>query len=106
MAKFKKPPTQEGFQKLRTPKREEREMFALAIQLMGATQIKALCEDGQERMCRIPGKLRKRVWIRQNDVLIIRLWEWQQDRADIVWRFWGTQTEHLKKRGLLNNLPV
>lgn len=92
--------------KIRLPRRNEGEMFALATQLMGATQIKALCEDGKERMCRIPGKLRKRVWIRQNDVLIIRLWEWQKDRADIVWRIWGTQTEQLKKRGLLKNLPV
>lgn len=97
---------QELFSKLRLPNKNEREMFALAIQLMGATQIKALCEDGKERMCRIPGKLRKRVWIKQNDILIIRLWEWQPDRADIVWRFWGTQAEHLKRRGLLKNLPV
>jgi translation initiation factor 1A len=97
---------QEQFAKLRMPNRNEREMFALTLQLMGATQIKALCEDGKERMCRIPGKLRKRVWIKQNDILIIQLWEWQPDRADIVWRFWGTQAEHLKRRGLLKNLPV
>ncbi len=106
MAKENQPTEQEQFAKMRMPNRNGREMFALAIQLMGATQIKALCEDGKERMCRIPGKLRKRVWIKQNDVLIIRLWEWQLDRADIVWRFWGTQVEHLKRRGLMKNLPV
>jgi translation initiation factor 1A len=106
MAKEEQPTEQEQFAKLRMPNRNEREMFALAIQLMGATQIKALCEDGKERMCRIPGKLRKRVWIKQNDILIIQLWEWQPDRADIVWRFWGTQVEHLKRRGLLSKLPV
>lgn len=99
-------PAPEFAGKLRVPNRSEREMFAVAIQLMGATQIKATCEDGKERMCRIPGKLRRRVWIRQGDLIIIRVWEAQQDRADIIWRFFGTQVEHLKKRGLVHNLPI
>lgn len=81
-------------------------MFAIAIQLMGATHIKAQCEDGKERMCRIKGTMKKKVWIRAGDVLIIRLWDWEPDKADIVWRFFGTQVQHLKQRGYLGNLPV
>jgi translation initiation factor 1A len=91
---------------MRVPNKTDNEMFAVAIQLMGASQIKALCEDGLERMCRIKGTMKKKVWIRTGDVLIVRLWDAQKDRADIVWRYFGTQTQHLKQRGYLNNLPV
>ncbi|MDO8625515.1 MAG: translation initiation factor eIF-1A [Candidatus Diapherotrites archaeon] len=97
---------QPGEFRLRLPNKADAEMFAVAIQLMGASQIKALCEDGKERMCRIKGTMKKKVWIRTGDVLIIRLWDYQNDRADIVWRYFGTQTQHLKQKGYLNNLPV
>ncbi len=97
---------QVGEFKVRLPHREDQEMFAVAIQLMGATQIKAFCEDQKERMCRIQGKMKKKVWIRAGDVLIIRLWDWQPDRADIIWRYFGTQIEHLKRKGHLTGLPV
>jgi translation initiation factor 1A len=92
--------------RIRYPRREEGEMFAVAIQLMGSTQIKATCEDGIERMCRITGKMRKRVWIRHGDLIIVKLWDFQPSRADIVWRFVGAQTEHLRRKGVLKNLPI
>jgi translation initiation factor 1A len=92
--------------RLRLPKKSEGEMFAVATQLMGSDQLKAMCEDNVERMCRIPGKLRKRVWIKVGDILIIKIWDFQPSRADVVWRFIGAQAEHLKKKGFLKNLPV
>ncbi len=97
---------QEQVRKIRLPRREDLEMFGLVMQLHGNTQIKVLCEDGVERNCRIPGKMVKRTWIKERDVVIVRLWDFQPIKADIVWRFIGVQTEHLKKRGLLTKLPV
>lgn len=90
----------------RTPRRDQLEMFGLVIQLHGTDQIKVLAEDGIERMCRIPGKMRKSVWIRQRDIVIIKLWDFQRSKADIVWRYTGNQSEHLKRRGLLDKLPL
>ena len=92
--------------RLKFPKRDEYEQFALVTQLMGASQVRALCEDKQERMCRIPGKMRKRVWIRVNDVVIVRLWDFQPIKADIVWRFLGNQVEWMKRKGYLKDVPV
>lgn len=80
-------------------------MFAIAIKLHGSNQIKAVCEDGKERMCRIPGKMKKKIWIREGDLLIIKLWEIQPSKADIVWRYFGNQKNHLKKQGYLDKLP-
>lgn len=96
----------EEIKKIRLPRREELEMFGLVLKLHGTDQIKVLAEDGVERMCRIPGKMRKSVWIRENDIVIIRLWDFQPIKADIAWRYTGNQSEHLKKRRLLDKLPV
>ncbi len=90
----------------RTPRRENLEMFGLVLQLHGTDQIKVVAEDGVERMCRIPGKMKKRVWIRQGDIVIIKLWDFQPIKADITWRYTGTQVEHLRRKGHLAKLPL
>ncbi len=92
--------------RLRFPKKEEFEQFGLVTQLMGANQVRVLCQDGVERQCRIPGKLRKRVWVRVDDVVIVRVWDFQPSKGDIAWRFLGNQTAWLKRNGKLQGLPV
>ena len=92
--------------RLRMPYRDQLEMFAVVTKLHGTDQILAMCEDGKERHVRIPGKLKKKVWIREGDVIIVRLWDFQPIKADVVWRFLPLQTEKLRRMGLLKNLPV
>jgi translation initiation factor 1A len=54
--------------------------------------------DGKERLCRISGKLKRRVWIREGDVVLISPWDFQRDtRGDIVWRYTKSQAEWLRK---------
>ena len=98
--------SEEGVGRVRFPNADENEQFALVTQLLGANQVKAMCQDGKERLCRIPGKMRKRVWIRVNDVVIVKLWEFQPAKADIIWRFLGNQVEWLKRKGALSALPI
>ena len=102
-------PTQEQenyFVRMRLPNPEELEQFGIVTQLMGSNQIKALCEDGVERQVRIPGKLKKKVWIRENDIVIIKLWDFQPTKGDIVWRYLGNQVEWLKRNGKLDKMPM
>ncbi len=96
----------EGIGRLRFPKKEEFEQFGIVKQLMGANQLKVICQDGVERGCRIPGKLRKRVWIRVNDLVIVKVWDFQPSKGDIKWRFFGNQVEWFKRKGMLEGLPV
>ncbi len=90
--------------KLRQPLRKDLEMYGKVIQLMGTNQVKIACEDGCDRICRIPGKLFKHVWLKANDIVIIKLWDFQQSKADVVWRFQGFQKTALEKRGELSKL--
>ena len=96
----------ESIGRMRFPKKEEHEQFGIVTQLMGANQLKVLCQDGVERGCRIPGKLRKRVWIRVDDIVIVQVWDFQPSKGDVKWRFLGNQKEWLKRKGVLEGLPV
>jgi translation initiation factor 1A len=57
--------------------------------------------DGKTRMGGIRGKMKRRVWLRAGDVMVMVPWSSQDDKADIVWRYQGTQVEWLKKSGYL-----
>lgn len=93
-----------ALRKIRTPFRKELEMYGKVIQLMGSNQVKIACEDAQDRICRIPGKLFKHVWLKANDIVIVKLWDFQPSKADVVWRYLGFQKNALEKRGELTKL--
>ena len=93
--------TEEEVIRVRLPDRSKNEMFAIVDTMLGAGHIKVRCEDGVERLARIPGKMRKKIWIREGDIVIIVPWSFQNSRADIVWRYTIPQVEWLEKKGYL-----
>ena len=88
----------EAVNRYRMPDTRNREIFAIADQLMGASKIKVMCEDGKSRMARIPGKMKRRMWIKPGDLMIIKPWDFQDDKADVVYRYVRTQSTNLSRR--------
>ncbi len=83
---------------------EEGELLGRVIKLLGNSQVLVKCTDGVTRRGRIRGKLRRRIWIRDNDIVIIVPWDFKEtERGDILWRFtlpqvdWLKQNDHLPK---------
>ncbi len=60
-----------------------------------------MCEDSVSRMGRITGKMKKKMWIREGDLLIVRPWGFQEGKADILFRYSRTQSQYLSRRKLL-----
>ena len=87
--------------RLRLPKKQNKEMFAIADQLMGGSRINVICEDGKSRMARIPGKMKRKARVRAGDLLIIKPWDIQNEKADIIYRYNRTQANTLSRRRLL-----
>lgn len=87
--------------RLPLPRRQRGEVFGIASQLLGAARIRVLCEDSESRMGRITGKMKKKMWIREGDLLIIRPWGFQAGKADILFRYSRTQSQYLSRRNLL-----
>ncbi len=87
--------------RLPLPRRPRGEIFGVANQLLGAARIRVMCEDGSSRMGRITGKMKKKMWIREGDLLIVRPWGFQEGKADILFRYSRTQATYLSRRNLL-----
>ena len=86
---------------MKQPKKKNGEIFGIADQLLGASKIRIMCADGKSRLGRIPGKLKKRMWIREGDLVIIKPWEFQNEKADIVWRYTKTQANYLSRKRMI-----
>jgi translation initiation factor 1A len=87
--------------RLPLPRRDRGEVFGIANQLLGAARIRVMCEDNVSRMGRITGKMKKKMWIREGDLLILRPWGFQEGKADILFRYSRTQAQYLARRNLL-----
>ena len=93
----------EGTSRIRVPlpKRKVNEMFAIADQMLGGRRVRAICEDGEVRIARIPGKMRRRQWVREEDLIVVQPWEYQDDRANVITRYSKTQAMYLSRKGQL-----
>jgi translation initiation factor 1A len=78
------------------------DVLGVATKLLGFDRILVRCQDGHERLCRIRGKMKRRVWIREGDVVLVSPWDFQSDkRGDLTWRYTKAQADMLRKKGLL-----
>ena len=83
------------------PNKRVNEMFALASQILGGRRVTVLCEDGETRLARIPGKMRRRQWVREGDLIIVWPWDFQDSKADVKHRYTKTQAMYLSRKGVL-----
>ena len=87
--------------RVKMPNRKINEMFALADQILGGRRVSILCEDGETRLARIPGKMRRRQWVREGDLIIVWPWDFQDSKADVKHRYTKTQAMYLSRKGVL-----
>lgn len=78
------------------------DVLCIAVKLLGFDRVLIKCQNGHERLCRIRGKMKRRVWIRQGDIVLVSPWDFQSDKqGDIIWRYKRNQAEWLRKKGYL-----
>ena len=78
------------------------DVLGVTIKLLGFDRVLVKCQDGHERLCRIRGKMKRRVWIREGDIVLVSPWDFQSDkRGDIIWRYRRSQAELLRRKGYL-----
>merc|ERR1719433_1396021 len=58
-----------------------------------------MCFDGVKRLCHIRGKLRKKVWINQSDIVLIGLRDYQDAKADVILKYSAHEARNLKSYG-------
>jgi translation initiation factor 1A len=86
-----------------TPKKDE--VLGIVEQRVGANRMIIKCLDGKQRNCRIPGALRRRLWIRPGDTVIVRPWEFESDeRGDVLLKYTPAQVGWLKRKGFIKEI--
>ena len=91
----------------RTPLPREGQILGICEQRVGGSRMRVRCWDGKTRICRIPGRLKRRLWIREGDVLLIEPWELNQDtKGDVVFKYKPVQVNVLKRKGILKKLEL
>ncbi len=82
-----------------------REVFGIIEQRLGGSRMTVRCLDDKKRICRIPGRLKRKLWVREGDIVIVEPWELGGDaKGDIVFKYKPSQVDYLKKKGLLADL--
>ena len=81
------------------------QLFAVVLRMLGGNHIEVQCQDGEKRMARIPGKIRRRKWVRVGDLVVVEPW-WgvEESKADLKERFRDTQVRAYLERGMLRGL--
>jgi translation initiation factor 1A len=91
----------------RTPLPRDKQVLGICEQRVGGSRMKVRCMDGKTRICRIPGRLKRRLWVREGDVLLIEPWELSaDDKGDVLYNYKPIQVDYLRKKGFLKELTT
>lgn len=98
---FQKQGEREVFTRVRLPR--GRELLGVVEQRYGGAKMLVKCTD-KPRNCRIPGRLKRALWIREGDIILIEPWEFDNDKGDILFKYNPSAIEWLKRKGYLGKL--
>jgi len=86
--------------RVRLPKGKE--ILGIISQRVGGSRMLISCMDGKTRNCKVPGRLRRGMWLREGDVVLVEPWEFDDDKGYIMYKYTPNQVRKLKEKGLLH----
>lgn len=82
-----------------------RETLGIIEQRLGASRMSTRCLDGFKRVCRIPGRLKRKLWVREGDIVLVEPWEFGgNEKGDIIYKYKKNQVQWLKNHGYMKSL--
>lgn len=91
----------ENFSKRELILADEDQEYAQITKMLGNGRVQATCFDGSIRIAHIRGKLRKKVWMAQGDIILVALRDFQDGAADVVHKFNADEARQLVSLGEL-----
>lgn len=82
------------------------ELIGIIEQRLGGNKMMVRCLDGKTRNCRVPGRLKRKLWLRPEDVVIIKLWDLDENKGDIILKYRKNQIGWLKKKNYLETEQI
>ncbi|XP_074647704.1 eukaryotic translation initiation factor 1A, Y-chromosomal-like [Tubulanus polymorphus] len=86
--------------------KEDGQEYAQVIRMLGNGRLEALCFDAVKRLCHIRGKLRKKVWISPQDIILVGLRDYQDNKADVILKYTPDEARNLQSYGEIPETAV
>ena len=94
---------EEVITRVRLPR--DKEVFGILEQRLGGSRMRVRCLDGKNRICRIPGRMKRKLWVREGDIVLVEPWEFGgNEKGDIIYKYSKSQIQWLKNKGFLKKL--
>ena len=77
----------------------ESEEYAQVIKILGDGRFECNCADGVKRIAHVRGKMRKRIWIANGDIILVSLRDFEPEKCDVVEKYKEKEVAKLKKAG-------
>jgi translation initiation factor 1A len=77
------------------------EVIGIIEERLGGNKMKVKCFDGKTRNSRVPGRLKRKLWLRPGDVVLIEPWELDKTKGDVIFKYPSNQIEWLKRNGYI-----
>ena len=107
MAKYYKPRVQTGTEVTRAKIPYGKEMFGVVESKLGFGRTHVVCADKKIRVCAVPGKFKRKIWLNIGDIVIVEPWEYEGDKKGyITYKYRKGQINWLRANGHLEGLDV
>jgi translation initiation factor 1A len=80
----------------------ESQEYGQVSRLLGNCRLEIQCFDGKTRLGNIRGSMRKKVWIKVNDVVLVSLRDFEDGKCDIIHKYESKEVNRLK---MLDEIP-
>lgn len=89
------------------PFKEDGEEYAVVEQMLGGKRLLAHVK-GSSMLCKIRGNFRRSRadWVSKGDVLLISVREFQESKADVLYKYRAEEVRFLRRIGELDDLDV
>ncbi|MEM1927463.1 MAG: translation initiation factor eIF-1A [Acidilobaceae archaeon] len=83
------------------PSENEGTLVCVVRRIVGAGFAEVVCTDNEIYMARIPGKMRRKVWIKEGDVVLFMPWGTRDKKGEILHKYEKSDIKTLIESGVL-----
>ena len=86
--------------------KEESEEYAQITKILGDGRFQCKCADGVDRIAHVRGKMRKRTWLANGDIILVSIREFEPEKCDVVEKYKEKEVAKLKSAGEIPDTMV
>ena len=79
--------------------REANQEYGQVTRVLGDMRFDVRCFDGKNRQCKVRGKMRRKVWVKAGDVVLVSLRDFQDGKADVIHKYTDNEVRNLRIYG-------